>query len=436
MRDDSFDIICNEYVKILKDNLLISTGCTEPSAVAYAASIITRVLGKKPSLFSVKLSKNILKNTKSVIIPNTGGLTGIEIAICAGVISNKYELGLNVLSELDDYSIPFIWEYAKKTTICIMPTNSKNIFEIDMIGQNDDHSASVKMIGSHTNIVYVKFDGKEVSNSYKINEHHENVKDDSKNDILNFLDIINFARKVPLSMVENVLRKQIEYNLSIAEEGLNRDYETFIGKILLKDGNISLKEKAKAYAAAASDARMNGSKEPVCIISGSGNQGIAASLPVIVYAKELGKTENELFRALIVSDMITIFQKSRIGCLSAYCGAISAGCGSACGICFLCDGSTEEISRTLVNSIAIISGTICDGAKPSCAAKIAMAVESGILGYEMAKNGIFFKNGQGIVSKNVEKTIANVGILANVGMEKTDDTIIKLMFESIGEGIR
>ena len=242
-------------------------------------------------------------------------------------------------------------------------------------------------------------------------------------------NIVNFANEVNLDDVRELLERQISCNMAIAEEGMKNNYGACIGKVIYKNGNCSLADKARAFAAAGSDARMNGCELPVCIISGSGNQGMTASIPVVIYARELGKTEEEMLRALVLSDLITTHLKTGIGCLSAYCGAISAGCGAGAGIAYLQGGGFKEVAHTIVNSLAILSGTICDGAKSSCAAKIAMAVESGILGYEMYRNGQQFYGGDGIITKGVENTIRNVGQLAREGMAGTDKEIIKIMLE-------
>jgi len=247
--------------------------------------------------------------------------------------------------------------------------------------------------------------------------------------VLNVRDIIDFAKQTQLEELTPLLERQIAMNSAIAEEGLKNDYGASIGKVLFRQGQASLRDRARAFAAAGSDARMSGCEMPVGILSGSGNQGITASVPVAVYAQALGKSREELLRALLVSDLITIHQKTGIGCLSAYCGAISAGCGCGAGICYLLGGDYDDIAHTLVNAVAILSGTICDGAKPSCAAKIAMAVEAGIMGYEMRCTGNQFFGGDGIVTKGVENTIRNVGRLARDGMSETDREIIRIMLE-------
>jgi L-cysteine desulfidase len=244
-------------------------------------------------------------------------------------------------------------------------------------------------------------------------------------------DIVTFAETEPLDELRIHLYRQIEMNMAIAEEGMKNRYGAAIGQLLYADGKASLRDRARAMAAAGSDARMSGCELPVCILSESGNQGITASVPVIVYAREMGVDEDTLLRALIVADLVTVHQKTGIGCLSAYCGAISAGCGCGAGICYLHGGRFYEIAHTVVNAVAILSGTICDGAKPSCAAKIAMAVEAGIMGFEMNRAGREFVGGDGIVQKGIENTIRNVGRLARDGMGETDRQIIRIM---LGEG--
>ena len=429
------DAILRTYTEILKEELIPAMGCTEPIAIAYAASILRDVLGETPTAVHASLSGNIIKNVKSVVVPATGGLHGIEAAIAAGVVANAPRRKLQVLSGLSAEDHPRIRTFLSDTAVTVEEFDSPYPFDLLLCGEADTRTAEVHIRHHHTNVVEVKRDGESIYADYFRGEMLDcSVRSDAESDgsradrsLLSVADIVEFADAVELSTLRPLLTRQIEMNLAIAEEGLRGDYGASIGKVLYGDGSVSVRDRARAYAAAGSDARMSGCELPVCIISGSGNQGITASLPVVIYAREMGADEDTMLRALIVSDLITVHQKTGIGCLSAYCGAISAGCGSATGICYLYGGRYYEIAHTLVNALAILSGTICDGAKASCAAKIAMAVDAGVLGYEMMKAGKQFYGGDGIVTKGVENTIRNVGKLARDGMSETDREIIRIM---------
>ena len=414
------------YTQILREELKPAMGCTEPIAIAYAAAILRNALGCDPQKIELQLSGNIIKNVKSVIVPATGGMHGIEAAAAAGIISNAPQKQLEVLVGLTNDDIPRIKTLIEACSIHISELETDKPFEVKMFGTHNADSAYVHLADRHTNVVAVCKNDTNLTDDYAIYEVSEDV-DNANRGLLTVADIIEYAKTVDLDLVAPLIRRQIDMNIAIAREGVENDYGASIGKLLYKNGNCSVLDKARAFAAAGSDARMSGCEMPVCILSGSGNQGITASVPVIVYAEAMGASEEELIRALLVADLITIHQKTGIGCLSAYCGAISAGCGCACGICFLNGGGYSEIAHTLVNSVAILSGTICDGAKPSCAAKIAMAVEAGVMGYEMMKAGKEFLGGDGIVTKGVENTIKNVGRLARQGMSETDKEIIKIM---------
>ena len=416
------------YSDILQEELKPAMGCTEPIAIAYAASILRNALGNDPENVTLQLSGNIIKNVKSVIVPATGGMHGIPAAVAAGIVANAPEKQLEVLTVLSGTNIPQIATLIDHCEMEVSELETDKPFEVKIYGSYGEDSATVHLADRHTHIVSVSKNGKDLTDSYACEEFTQQ-EDAANRDELNVADIVEYAKTVPLDKVYSLIKRQIDMNIAIAYEGVAGDYGASIGKLLYKGGNCSLQDKARALAAAGSDARMSGCEMPVCILSGSGNQGMCASVPVIVYAQEQGASEEELIRALLVADLITIHQKTGIGCLSAYCGAISAGCGCACGICFLNGGGFHEIAHTLVNSVAILSGTICDGAKPSCAAKIAMAVEAGIMGYEMMKYGKEFVGGDGIVTKGVENTIRNVGRLARQGMSETDKEIIKIMLD-------
>lgn len=414
------------YTNILKEELIPAMGCTEPIAIAYAASIISHALGAYPNEIKIGLSGNIIKNVKSVIVPKTGGMHGINSAVCAGIISASPHKKLEVLSKILPEDVSKIRDFQNNASIEIYEIDSSSPFEIYIEGFLDSQSASAHLLKRHTNLVEAYLNGEDVTLRYQSPDDIVE-KEATDRSSLNVEEILEFAESVNLDELSPILEKQIEYNMAIAKEGISGDFGASIGRTLYLSRGDDVRVLARALAAAGSDARMSGCELPVCIISGSGNQGITASVPLCVYAEKLGSKKEELLRALIVSDLITIHQKTGIGCLSAYCGAISAGVGAGCGICYLHGGRYYEIAHTLVNAVAILSGTICDGAKSSCAAKISMAVEAGIMGYEMAKSGHQFYSGEGIVTKGVEKTIKNVGRLASVGMSGTDKEIIKIM---------
>ena len=414
------------YCDILKEELRLAMGCTEPIAIAYSASVARSYMDNDPTAITINLSGNIIKNTKSVVVPATGGMHGIPAAVVAGTVANRPELVLEVLSALSSDDIPKMQALMEKCPVEVKELDTTHIFEIVLVMKNTSEEVRVRLLDRHTNLIYVEKNGQVLLRNEQ-EEEDGGIKTDRT--LMTVEDIVTFADEVDLADVRELLERQIECNMAIAEEGLTNDYGACIGKIIYKGGECSLAEKARAFAAAGSDARMNGCEMPVCIISGSGNQGMTASIPVVVYARELGKTHEELLRAVLVSDLITTHLKTGIGCLSAYCGAISAGCGCGAGIAYLNGGKFKEIAHTIVNALAVLSGTICDGAKSSCAAKIAMAVESGILGYEMYQNGHQFYGGDGIVTKGVENTIANVGRLASKGMSGTDKEIIKIMLQ-------
>ena len=416
----------SSYISILKEELVPAMGCTEPIAIAYASSILADALGGAPEEILAELSGNIIKNVKSVIVPCTGGCHGIESAIAAGIISARPERCLQVLEELSADAPERIKDYLGRVKIGIEEVNSSCTFDLHLVGKAGGECAEVRILGAHTNVTLVTKNGCDLTEKYSLGETVEDTFYRVDRSTLNVADIVEFADTVDISLVSELLDSQLSMNMAIAEEGLTNKWGASIGKLLLECEN-TLSRRARAYAAAGSDARMSGCELPVCIISGSGNQGITASVPVKIYADALGVSHETMLRALLVSDLITIHQKNGIGTLSAYCGAVSAGVGAGAGIAYLHGGRYYEIAHTLVNAVAIISGTICDGAKPSCAAKIAMAVEAGIMGWEMTRSGRQFFGGDGIVTKGVENTIRNVGRLAREGMAETDKEIINIM---------
>lgn len=419
-----------DYVNILKEELVPAMGCTEPIAIAYAAAVLRETLGRPAERMEVEASGNIIKNVKSVFVPGTGGLRGIPAAAAAGMAAGDPSLDLEVLSQIGEAEQARIREYLACTPITVKLADSPLIFDILVRAWAGEDSALVRIANYHTHIVRIEKNGAILKDLPVQAAAEEGLTDKS---VLSVRGILEFAREADLSDVEETLSRQIRFNTAIAQEGLRGDYGANIGQVLLSAYGDDVKIRAKAMAAAGSDARMNGCGLPVVIVSGSGNQGLTASLPVIEYAKELGADQDTLYRALLVSDLITIHLKAEIGRLSAYCGAVSAGCGSGAGIAYLYgkdkpeEALLKDVSHTIVNSLAVVSGMVCDGAKASCAAKIASAVDAGLLGFYMYQNGQQFRGGDGIISKGVEETIRNIGLLATQGMRETDREILDIM---------
>lgn len=423
------------YVQILKEELVPAMGCTEPIAIAYAAAKAREVLGMQPDRVEILVSNNIIKNVKSVVVPNTGGLKGIEAAAAAGVVAGIAQKQLEVISEVSEEQKETMKLFLEKVPITVSALDNDVTFDIIIILHAKEEYSKVRISQYHTNIIHVEKNGK-VLFTTDMQEKLEQgiVEEDAEvgladKSLLNLADIIDFANTCDLSDVRAILDPQIQYNTAIAEEGLLGDYGANIGTTILKAYGGDVRNRAIAHAAAGSDARMSGCELPVIINSGSGNQGITVSVPVIEYAKELAAPKDKVYRALIISNLVAVHEKAGIGRLSAYCGAVSAGCAAGCGIAYLYGGGYEELAHTLVNSVAIVSGIICDGAKPSCAAKIASSVEAGILGYHMYMNGQEFKYGDGIVNNGVEATIRNIGHLGKEGMKQTDKEIVRLMLD-------
>ena len=417
-------IIYNAYIRLLKNELVPAMGCTEPIAVAYAASVAAKELGVLPETGDICVSVNIIKNVKGVIVPNTGGLHGLSAAAAAGIIAGEPERKLLVISRVTNEQQNKMNDYLKTAEFTVRESESGALFDICITLSGGGHTASCRIAEEHANVVHITRDGKTV---YSRDTESQSPEISPEKELLTVENIVEFADTVNIYDVKEIFDRQISCNMAIAEEGLKNNYGARIGQVLLQSRENDVITRAKAYAAAASDARMGGCEKPVIINSGSGNQGITASVPVIIYAKELGASDDMLYRALAVSNLVTLHLKSGIGPLSAYCGAISAGCGAAAGIAYLYGGKLREVAHTIVNALAINSGVICDGAKASCAAKIASAVEAGILGMQMFRNGSQFYGGDGIVSKGVENTISNVSRVASEGMRKTDSEIIKIM---------
>ena len=421
---DQREKIESQYVQVLREELLPAMGCTEPIAIAYAAAKARAVLGVLPERLLVEVSGNIIKNVKSVVVPNTGGRRGIAAAAAIGVLGGDEKAGLEVISSVKAETIEALGPYLEHTPIEIKPLESEHLLDMIVTVYKGSSYAKVRIANEHTRIVRIERDDAVILEADAAAPAEEDALPDYS--LLTVKNIYDFASCCELEDVRHILERQIALNTAIAEEGLRRDYGANIGKVLLTTGD-NVRTRAKAYAAAGSDARMNGSEMPVVICSGSGNQGLTASLPVIVYARELHADSDALYRALLISNLITLHCKTSIGRLSAYCGAVSAGAGAGAGVAFLYGGDERVIAHTIVNCLAITSGIVCDGAKSSCAAKIATAVETGIFGYEMFKNGQQFYGGDGLVLKGVEKSIANFGRLGRVGMRETDQEIIRMM---------
>lgn len=419
--------ISDAYVKILKDELVPAMGCTEPIAVAYAGAIVRQTLGTIPDKAELTVSGNIIKNVKSVIVPNTKGRKGLKTAVAAGICCGDAQKELEVIAEVSDEMLEAMDEFLKTDVITVKESKSDCPFDIELTAFGGNDSAYVRIIGSHTNVVTLRRNDEVLLDKPFTNDAVQ-VSEEKK--LLNVKDIVTFATEVDLDEIRETIKRQIDYNTAIAEAGMTGRYGANIGKILIRSYGNSVQNRAKAYAAAGSDARMNGCELPVVINSGSGNQGMTASIPVIVYAKECNVSEDMLYRALLVSNLVTIHLKTGIGSLSAYCGATSAGAGAGAGICYLYGGRYDEIAHTVVNTLAINSGMLCDGAKASCAAKIASAVEAGLLGMQMYMHDSQFYCGDGLVANNVENTIKTVSDIARNGMRVTDNEIIHFMIEN------
>ena len=416
------------YIAILREELIPAMGCTEPIALAYAAAKAREVLGDLPDRVLVEASGSIIKNVKSVIVPNTNQLKGIPAAATAGIVAGDPERELEVIAEVSEEKRNAMRSFLDSVEITVEHVDFGHVFDLIVTEWKGESSAKVRIADFHTNIVSIEKDGKVLFEKPMEEEQQDEQRTDRS--LLDMEHIYDFANTVEIRDVKEILDRQIQYNTAISEEGLLGDYGANIGSVLLRTYGDDIKVRARAKAAAGSDARMNGCELPVIINSGSGNQGITVSVPVIEYAKELGCGKEKLYRALVVSNLTAIHQKSGIGTLSAFCGAVSAGAGAGAGIAYLIDGSLKAIDHTVVNALAIVSGIVCDGAKASCAAKISSSVDAGILGFQMYQNGQQFRGGDGIVVKGIENTIRNIARLGKQGMKETNEEIINMMVES------
>lgn len=421
------DIRYNAFIQILREELVPAMGCTEPIALAYAAAVARKTLGELPEKVAVGASGSIIKNVKSVIVPNTGHLKGIPAAAAAGIIAGDPDKKLEVISQVTPEQIQQMKDFLNTADITVEHVDNGVTFDIIVTLFKGNSYAKVRIANYHTNIVLIEKNSEILEKTEVSGDNDEGLTDRT---LLSMEAIWDFINTADVADFKDILDAQISYNMAIAEEGIRGDYGANIGSVLLDTEGGDVRVRAKAMAAAGSDARMNGCELPVVINSGSGNQGITSSVPVIVYARELGVDQEKMYRALALSNLTTIHQKTPIGRLSAYCGAVSAGAGAGAGIAYLCGGDFEDIIHTVVNALAVVSGIVCDGAKASCAAKIASAVDAGILGHNMYVRGQQFHGGDGIVVKGVENTLKNVGRLGRQGMKETNEEIIKMM---IGE---
>lgn len=414
------------YLKILQEELVPATGCTEPIAIAYGAAKARELLGVLPESALVEASGNIIKNVKSVVVPNTNSLKGIEAAAAAGIVAGQSDKILEVISEVTPAQRAEIRVYLADHPIVVKPAEGDKVFDILITLRAGNNHVKLRISDYHTHIVYIEKNGEVLFQSGE-------VLSDSARDILtdrsclSVEGVLDFASTCNLEDVRALIERQIDYNYAIAEEGMRHSWGANIGSVLKEHYGVGIYSRARYMAAAGSDARMSGCEMPVIIVSGSGNQGITASVPVVEYAKELNVSRDQMVRAVLLSDLLTIHLKTGIGRLSAYCGAVSAGCSAGAAIAYLHGGGFREIAHTLVNSLAIVSGMICDGAKASCAAKISAAVDAGLVGYSMFRSGQQFRGGDGIVTKGVEETIRNIGRLGRLGMRETDREIIRIM---------
>ena len=414
------------YLKILQEELVPATGCTEPIAIAYGAAKARELLGVLPESVLVEASGNIIKNVKSVVVPNTNSLKGIEAAAAAGIVAGQSDKILEVISEVTPAQRAEIRVYLADHPIVVKPAEGDKVFDILITLRAGNNHVKLRISDYHTHIVYIEKNGEVLFQSGE-------VLSDSARDMLTDRSCLSvegvrdFASTCNLEDVRALIERQIDYNYAIAEEGMRHSWGANIGSVLKEHYGVGIYSRARYMAAAGSDARMSGCEMPVIIVSGSGNQGITASVPVVEYAKELNVSRDQMVRAVLLSDLLTIHLKTGIGRLSAYCGAVSAGCSAGAAIAYLHGGGFREIAHTLVNSLAIVSGMICDGAKASCAAKISAAVDAGLVGYSMFRSGQQFRGGDGIVTKGVEETIRNIGRLGRLGMRETDREIIRIM---------
>ena len=410
------------YLEVLREELVPAMGCTEPVAIAYCAAIARRALGEMPRSVEARLSGNVIKNVKSVTVPNTGGLKGIAAAVAAGVVAGDPDRQLEVISGITDEDRLRIRAFLDEVPIRVTALDTQRALEVTITVRGEHGAATASVADRHTHLVYLEAGGEVLLRA------EDAACAATPENPLTMEGIYDFAMTASLDEVRSPICRQIEMNTRIAEEGLTGAWGAGIGKVLLASGE-DLPTRIKAMAAAGSDARMGGCALPVVINAGSGNQGLTVSLPVITYARETGAADEDLIRALVLSNLVSIHQRYGMGRLGAFCGAVCAGAAAGAGITHLRGGGYEEICRTVSNALAIVSGMVCDGAKPSCAAKIAAAVDAGLLGGRMTESGRGFQAGEGIVSEGIEGTLSNVARLGKDGMRETDREIIRIMVE-------
>lgn len=416
----------DNYLEILKDELVPALGCTEPIAVAYAAAKARQVLGQMPEQIEMRCSGNIVKNVKGVTVPNSGGLKGIEAAALLGIVAGDASAGLEVLQGVTDEQRAYTRQLLEQGICSTSLIRGGDNLQIVAVLNGGGHTALVEIKSAHTHITRIERDGKVLFQQERLTRQHAGKTDYGA---LTVKDILAFAEQVRIEDVRELLDNQIRLNIAISDEGLKHDWGANVGSTLIEVFGNDVRTRAKARASAGSDARMSGCALPVVINSGSGNQGMTVSLPVIVYAIELEASDEKLYRALVISNLVSIHQKHSIGRLSAYCGAVSAAAGSGAGIAYLYDMGLHGISETITNTIANVGGIVCDGAKPSCAAKIASSVDAAIMGFEMSRKNMTFAPGEGLVKANIEKTIESVGRMGRDGMKETDVEILNIMIE-------
>ncbi len=423
---------CEKYIRILKEELVPALGCTEPIAIAYAGAHLKKIMGALPNEVLIESSGNIIKNAKSVTVPNSGGMKGMEASAVIGIIAGNPDKGLEVLADVTEADIKEVRAFLQKNCTKLKLMDTPASLHIRITGKRNGDTYVSELIHQHTNIVLLKKNDTVIfEKPYDLHAAGGGITERS---CLNVKDILEFADSVDLDLVAPILERQIEYNMRISEAGLKNSYGIETGKKILKyyqkkGPGFSLKSQAEGEVAAASDARMCGCPYPVVTNSGSGNQGLAVSVPVIVYAREEKLEKDKLIRALIVSNLLAIHQKTGIGRLSAYCGAVTAGAASAAAITYMRGGSYEQVCGTITNTLGTVSGLICDGAKQSCASKIAAALDCALFSHDMAMDGSYFDEGDGIVKGDIEKTIAGVGVVAAEGMVKTDKVILDVMLK-------
>ena len=414
------------YVQILKEELVPAFGCTEPISLAYCAAKAREVLGALPERVEIQASGNIIKNVKGVTVPNSGGLKGIDIAAVLGMTGGNADKALEVLEEITPEHIRKAEALVQKgICTCSLIENVPNLY-ISAKVRKDGHYAEVTIAEQHTNIIHMEKDGNVLLEKDLQKKDESAAVDKSR---LTVKDILDFADQVKLEDIEEVIGRQIRMNTAIAQEGLDNNYGAQIGKTLMHVWGKSATTRACARAAAGSDARMGGCSMPVVINSGSGNQGITVSLPVIVYAEEWEVSKEKLYRSLVVSNLIAIHQKYYIGSLSAYCGAVSAACGAGAGITYMYGGNYHQVSLTIINTLGNVGGIVCDGAKPSCAAKIASSVDAALMAFHLSIQNKSFLPGEGIIKGDVEETIKSMGYIGRVGMRATDTEILNVMID-------